>query len=70
MFNFNFLSYGSIMYRRAGVDFARRKIESLERAGTACTDAVRPEDLRRLNGQPRGVPAAEHYQTHAAKLPR
>lgn len=52
------------------MDVARRKVESLERAGTAYTDAVRPQDLRRLNGQPRGMSVAEHYQTHSAKLPR
>ena len=58
------------MHRRAGVDFARRKIESIECKSPACTGAIRPEDCGRLNGQPRGMPVAEHYQTHAAKLPR
>lgn len=67
---FKFLLYARIVYRRAGMDFARRKVESLERAGTACTDAVRPQDIRWLNGQPRGMSVAEHYQTHSAKLPR
>lgn len=67
---FKFLLYARIVYRRAGMDFARRKVESLERAGTACTDAVRPQDIRWLNGQPRGMSVAEHYQTHSAMLPR
>lgn len=58
------------MHRRAGVDFARRKIESIECKSPARTGAIRPENRGRLNGQPRGMPTAEHYQTHPAELPR
>ena len=68
LFNQTYFYYGYYLYRRAGMNIARRKTEIPDRRSTQGTEAVQSQNLGQLNGQSGCLPDAPHYQTDPANL--